>query len=303
MCKPKIIVATSSRFIADIMREEWMDSDFFHIPLRGESGEDTEISIDSGIIESFLPSVGDIKDEEIRVILHADKLEQAVAFFHSLASSPSPLSYLTLISTEEGYSTVAGADVDENFPLRPASSAGNIAVAIEKEARLWAEASSTPLIILRTATPFGSGMEGWPVTLFHQVLAGSYLHVRGIAGRLSTVMGCDLAHASRLTATLPGIYNVADGVGPTWLKLAEAMSANAGAQKRMITLPAQWADIAWKFLKPLPAVRDSLSPEVREHRSMSRNLSSRKLREATGMTFYNTLEVLARTDRNYPYKD
>lgn len=278
----KVLLTVSSDFTESILRAEWRD-DFYRVVHIGE--------------DELPPEEFDL------VILEPDKPEKVRSFLHSLSRLPKVPAAVTLLSNEEVYSPDAGDDVDETTPLHPATERGRNAVAIEKETLLWAEAANTILTVLRCAIPFGPDMKGWAVDFFNQVTSGRFLHVRGISGRLSTVMGIDIAHATRLTAALPGIFNVADGTGPTWLELAEAMSANAGAQKRMITLPAKWADLAWKLFPRIPAVRDSLSPEIREKRSLSRNLSSRKISEATGMTFFNTLHVLARTDKKYPYQD
>lgn len=210
---------------------------------------------------------------------------------------------LVYISSWEVYSPDAGEEIGEDTPASPATEQGHQHLHAERECILWGEASGVPVAVLRPGVMFGTGMEGWPQDLFLDVIHGRYLHVRGQQGRLSVVTALDVARAVQAIAGKEGVYNVADGQGPTWLALAEAMSANAGARKRMVTLPEKWAEIAWKYGKAIPAVKASLAPEVLERRSYICSLSPQKIIEATGLKFFNTLEVLAREASDYPYDE
>ncbi|MCM1153513.1 MAG: hypothetical protein NC328_07665 [Muribaculum sp.] len=221
----------------------------------------------------------------------------------SLAAKENLPGSLTLIGSDAVYSPDAGAGIDENTPLNPADAHGEFMAAAEREVKLWSEATGVGCTVLRAAMTFGKDVDGVAAGLFADVIGRRYIHVRGEEGRISVVTAIDLARAVRLTAGTTGVFNVADGSDPTWCRLAEAMSANAGAEKRMATLPAKWADVAWRYAKALPAVRASLSPAVRETRSLTRTLSSEKLQLASGWSPFNTLDVLARTDPDYPYCD
>lgn len=233
----------------------------------------------------------------------ADNHESTVNLLHALSRLPRRPLALTLISCHSVYSPDAGEDVTEETPLHPADEIGRSKMLAEKEARLWAEAAGVPLTILRAGMLFGTGVRGEAAEMFRDVLTGRYIHVRGAEGRISVLCAYDLARAVRLTAGIPGIFNVADSSNPTWKELAEAMTANAGARKRMMTLPPRWADEAWRFARMLPAVAASLSPAVRERRSRSLTLSTEKLAAAIDWQPHDTLHVLSRTDKDYPYQE
>lgn len=222
---------------------------------------------------------------------------------HSISHRPELPDALIYISSWEVYSPDAGEEIGEDTPPAPGTPAGEAHLQAEQECILWGEASGVPVAILRAGVQFGTGMDGWPQELFLDVIHGRYLHVRGQQGRIPVVTALDVARAAQAIAGQNGIFNVADGVGPTWLQLAEAMSANAGARKRMVTLPEKWAEAAWKYAKSIPAVKKSLDPEVLERRSQVCSISAQKIIDATGLKFFNTLEVLARETSDYPYDE
>lgn len=172
----------------------------------------------------------------------------------------------------------------------------------EEECRLWSEAAGVPLTILRPGLIFGTGIKGPMARMFQDVIRGRYIKVRGEEGTLALVTAIDVAKAIRITIGQQGIFNVSDGNAPTWGELAEAMTANAGAMKRMTVLPAPWADAAWKFCRALPAVAASLSPETRRSRNSDRALLCTKIEAIESWKPYDTLRVIARSCTDYPYE-
>ena len=146
---------------------------------------------------------------------------------------------------------------------------------------------------------FGSGIHGRMAILYNAVVAGRYIHVRGQEGRISLVTACDVARAVRMLWRSGGVYNVTDGRPATWLELAEAMSANHGAMKRMITLPRKWAELAVKT----GIVKGLLSREVIDERGRTLTYSADKLCQAIDWQPFSTIEVIKRTATGYPYQD
>lgn len=232
----------------------------------------------------------------------AVNLEGTRALLHALGRLHSRPKALCFISCAAVYSPDAGCGVREDTRPDPADDLGASKLEAERECSLWAEAAGVPLTVLRPAMMFGTGISGPMADLFMQVVRGEFIHVRGQEGKISLVTALDVASAVRLTAGRPGTFNVSDGRPVTWLDLAVAMSANAGAQKRMTALPAKWADLAWKTCRWIPAVAVSLSPQTRERRTATLTLDCTSLRQACpGWAPYDTLAVISRTDRDYPY--
>lgn len=150
---------------------------------------------------------------------------------------------------------------------------------------------------------FGRGVDGELLRLFNRVIRGHYVHIRDNDAKMSAVTALDAAKAMILLAGKPGIFNISDGVGHTWLALAEAMTANIGAQKRMTHLPEKWAKFIYKWFGRLPLVEETLSPAALEPMSRTLVLDNTRVREATGLEFHNTLDVIDRRDNTYPYED
>lgn len=208
------------------------------------------------------------------------------------------------LSSWEVYSPDSGDNVTEDRQLWAASKVGQSKALAEELLAKWSAERGVILTILRPARMFGKGMKGEMASLFNDVVNGRFIHVRGNDARISIVCASDVADAIKKLHSIGGIYNVSDGVGTTWLHLAEAMSANAGAMKRQTVLPEKWADIAWRLAPWLPAVRASLAPEVLARRRKTLTLSNAFLLERIpDWKPFPTVEVISRECENYPYKD
>ena len=218
------------------------------------------------------------------------------------ALGPIPPRYLVYVSSWQVYSPGAGEDVDEQTHLLPAADAGKSKARAEALLARWCLDHGVVLTILRPATMFGSGMKGWAHSLFNDVVGGRYVHLRGEDGRVSVVTALDVARAAKALHSKGGVYNLSDGENPTFLQLAEAMSANAGQMKRVSHLPPKWADFIYHFARFVPWVGYALDPARLASRSRSMTLSSAAASRA-GLTFHRVTDVLRRIDDDYPYSD
>ncbi|MDE6342464.1 MAG: SDR family oxidoreductase [Muribaculaceae bacterium] len=211
---------------------------------------------------------------------------------------------IIFLSSWEVYSPDAGENVEETHQTWASSKVGQSKARAEQLLAGWCAERNVTLTILRPARMMGKGVKGEMRTLFNDVATGRYIHVRGNDARLSLVCALDVAKAIKNLGFIGGIYNVADDAPSRWIDLAEAMSANCGAMKRQTFLPEKWADAAWRFTPWLPAVKASLSPDVRARRSKSLTLSSGALKEVLPQWMaFPTVDVVSRTDKDYPYED
>lgn len=210
---------------------------------------------------------------------------------------------VVLLSSHEVYSPEAGEGVDETRPAFTRSEAGRLSLRAEEELGAWCAARGIPFAAARAAWTLGKGTVGFMADLFDRVVAGRYVHLRGNDARISLVTALDVARAMVALAGMQGLYNVSDGRSHTWLELCEAMSANAGARKRMPHLPPKWAGCLSRAFGRLPIVADILDNERFEMMSQTLVLDNSRLVRATGLEFHDTLAVLAGTDSDYPYED
>ena len=210
---------------------------------------------------------------------------------------------LVYVSSWQVYSPDAGEGVDETRPTFARSEAGRSKARTELLLEKWAAARGVVLTGVRPALMFGTGIDGSMKRLFDRVVAGRYVHIRGNDAKMSAVTALDVARAMVRLAGTPGIFNISDGRSHTWLSLAEAMSANAGAVKRMPHLPPRWASAAYRWLGSVPWVADALGPGSLEPVSRTLVLDNTRVRQATGMEFHDTIEVIARRSNDYPYEN
>lgn len=205
------------------------------------------------------------------------------------------------ISSYEVYSADAGEGVDENRPLWATSKVGQSKALAEKKIEEWCSERGVTLTIVRPAILFGTGVKGRMLNLFNDAVSGRYIHIRGNDARLSVVTALDVARFIKRIHTTGGTFNVADGFNPKLIDLVEAMTENHGARKRPVTLPPKWASVIWKFGRFIPLVDSQLNPSILKRRSTTLTLDNSRA-TATGMSFHNTIEVIARRDNTYPYE-
>lgn len=229
-------------------------------------------------------------------------LDGTVRLLESLESHPPR--EIVFVSSWEVYSPDAGENVDEEHPIWASTKVGQSKALAEKAVREWCEAQGVRLTIVRPARMFGKGIKGEMARLFNDVVNARYIHVRDNDARLSLVCALDVASAINMLHSIGGIFNISDGVGASWINLADAMSANCGMMKRQTFLPAKWAAAAWKYVSWIPAVKASLSPDVLARRSKTLTLSNEKLLKALpSWSPFAAIEVISRKDKSYPYAD
>ena len=197
-----------------------------------------------------------------------------------------------------------GEMLSEETPLKPTGMYARALVAAEQVSVAWAQKDvGRRLTVLRVPVIMGKGVGGEILTLFRMSASGRYVHLRGNNSRRSLVMADDVAAAVRGLHAIGGIYNVADGRNPLLYEIATAMAANAGAEKKPITLPASWARVIAKCLKVLHIPAAPLDYALSEESSRSLTLDNSKIRRTLGCEFFDTIEVMARRDKTYPYRD
>ena len=268
---------------------------------------------DADIICDLAADSPDFGDKVFDLVVHAaGTSDDADAFELNLegtrrllgALEKNPPGELVYVSTWEVYSPDSGEDVSEDHQTWASTKAGQSKARAEELVRDWCAARDVKLTIIRPARMFGKGIKGEMKTLFNDVVNSRYIHVRGNEARLSIVCASDVAEAIKNLHSIGGIYNITDGIGASWIGLAEAMSANCGAMKRQTFLPKKWAETAWRFASVLPPVKASLSPATLARRSKTLTLSDSKIRETLpGWNPYPTIDVIRRECAGYPYID
>lgn len=215
------------------------------------------------------------------------------------ALTQAPPKSLVFISDAAVYGMSGGENIDESHNTWATEKVGQSKILAEEEILRWGEEHGVTVTILRPAPMFGSGISGEMETLFHEVLSGRYVHIRGNEARKGIVTAYDVARAVFLLHDKGGVYNVADGRNRTLLDLVNAMSTNAGVSKRMMFLPPKWAALAAR----IPWIPLTLSPKILKQRSTTITYNAAKLISDAAFQPFDTVEVIARRDPDFPYAE
>lgn len=226
---------------------------------------------------------------------------------------------LVYVSSHRVYAPDAGEAVTEGRALLPADAAGRSKVRGESAVKHWCAEHGVECIVVRPARMLGEGVHGELARLFDRVMATRYVHVRGNDAAISLITAYDMAEIlARLgeVAMPEGVsyleLNASDGKAHRWIDLCEAMTENAGARKRMPTLPADWAKWGLRLLGWIPSVREMIGGETQKPVSATQILDTTRLHELLGgndstdrtpLILHDTLAVLSRRDPGYPYRE
>lgn len=232
----------------------------------------------------------------------ADINESLTRQLISLFDAAPPRAFI-YVSSWQVYSPDAGEGVDETRGTWGSTEAGKSKLAAERLVGAWAERRGVSLAIARPARMFGNGVHGDTLRLFNRVIRGHYVHVRGNDAKTSAVTALDCAKALVAIAGERGVYNISDGKGHTWISLVEAMTANAGVPRRMWHLPVKWCRAIAGLFPYLPIVKETLSEEALKPFSQTLTLDNARIARLLPSLFYDTVEVIARRDPQYPYRE
>lgn len=217
------------------------------------------------------------------------------------AIEKNPPKNFVYIGSGRVYSRDAGENVSEDTPTWASDEAGKSKARAEDLLKTWCEDRDVTLTIIRPARMFGNGVKGETLSLFNDALSGRYIHIRGNDAKVSLVCALDVAKAVKMLYERGGIYNAADPWPVRFIDMVEALTANAGAKKRMTHLPTAWAEWLWRLGRWIPSVNRNLHPKVVENRMKTLTLDGSRLSEKTGLVYHNTLDVIERKDASYPY--
>lgn len=212
-----------------------------------------------------------------------------------------PPEFFVYISSYRVYSRDAGENVSEQTPTWATSATGKSKALAEEFLTDWCEKNNVTLTIVRPARMFGNGVKGETLRLFNDAVSGKYIHIRGNNAKVRLVCAFDVARGIKNLYRHGGIYNAAAPESVKLIDMVEAMTANAGAKKRMTHLPPSWAEWTWRLLRVIPSIQRNLSPETVENRMKTLTIDGHHFAHTAGISYHDTIAVIERTDKNYPY--
>ncbi|MCH5224053.1 MAG: SDR family oxidoreductase [Muribaculaceae bacterium] len=296
----KVLITGAGGMLGSYMIAQFKDKDIKTLGLRAENDFVCDLTKD----------VPDLGDEKFMTVIHCagtEAEENSMDLNYEgtrrlvRALEKNPPGNFVFISSYKVYSRDAGENVDEETNTWASDLVGKSKATAEEFLKDWAARNDLTLTIVRPARMFGNGVKGETLQLFNDALTGKYIHIRGNDARISLVTAFDVARAAESLYKRGGIYNAADGRNPKFIEMVEAMTANAGAKKRMTHLPDAWAAWVWRLCRWVAAINRNLAPDVVENRFKTFTLDGRKLAEATGISYHDTIKVMEHLDETYPY--
>lgn len=213
-----------------------------------------------------------------------------------------PPRWMVLVTSVDVYGRDEGELLREDTSLLAHTAGAKSRARAEALCRQWCEERGVVLTILRPAQMFGTDVRGEGEWMFRMVARSLWFDIRDVSSRRSIVTTLDVALAAKALYRKGGTYNVADGRDRELSDLASAMSANTGKDKRMPVLVPTLAKLLARVADRFPALKWWAGREALEFKQRTLTFSTSRLKEAAGMEFFDTVEVVARRDKTYPYQ-
>lgn len=297
-----VLITGAGGMLGRYLYEQFQNEDVLTLGLRPESDFQVDLTKD----------IPDFSDKNFETVIHtagteaedeamALNLEGSRRLLKALENNP-PENFV-FISSYKVYSRDAGENVSEDANIWATDITGKSKAQAENLIRNWCEERDVTLTIVRPARMFGNGVKGETLQLFNDAVYGKYIHIRDNNALVSLVCALDVARGIKKLYRHGGLYNAADGYPVKFIDMVESMSANAGAKKRMTHLPGSWAEWVWRLGRWIPSIHRNLAPSVVENRMKSLTLAGSRFAERSGIQYHNTIDVIERKHKDYPYSD
>lgn len=240
----KIIVTGSSGFFGKIICDCLSN---YKIVTIGRNNE--EIYCDLSIsIPNKLPKVDMIVHAAGKAHLTSKSKFDSTKYFESnIKCTQNLLNGLTLtnipkqfvfISSVAVYGRDVGRNISENEQLNAKDSYGLSKIQIEQLVTDWCNKNDVVCTILRLPLLLGKNPPGNLGTMLKAINKGYYFNIGGGKAKKSMVLAEDVAHFIPIIASTGGIYNLTDGVHPSFNDLSFSI-----AKKQIINVPLIVAQI------------------------------------------------------------
>lgn len=174
----------------------------------------------------------EVEKEEFFKVNHQGTLN----LLKGLESCPTLPKQFIFISTVAVYGIEIGEMIDEGFPLIGNTPYAESKILAEKAVINWCEANQVKYVILRLPLVVGKNAPGNLGAIKRAINNGYYFSVKNNHARKSAVLAEDVAQLISSLMVRQGIYNLTDGVHPSFNEIEDAI-AHALGKKIQLSLP------------------------------------------------------------------
>lgn len=211
----------------------------------------------ANIVCNLVDAVPDLP--QVDLVIHAagrahtvpKKNEEKLAFFEvNVKGTKNLLDALTrhlpkafvFISSVAVYGKEQGEQIDEESPLQATDSYGKSKIEAEQLILDWCKIHRVTCTILRLPLLVGSNPPGNLGAMIKAIKKGYYLNIGGGKAKKSMVLAQDVSAIIPQVAKIGGIYNLTDGVNPSFREL-EVFISKAFNKSNPVTIPLGIAKI------------------------------------------------------------
>ena len=144
------------------------------------------------------------------------------------------LQQFVFISTVAVYGRHQGEDISEDAPLEGETPYALSKIKAEQLLTEWCHARNIPLLILRLPLVYGHNPPGNLGAISKMIRQKSYVQIKGNTARKSMVLADDVAQLIASIKGESGIFNLTDGIHPSFSDLEKALSEVYATRIRMI---------------------------------------------------------------------
>lgn len=141
------------------------------------------------------------------------------------------------ISTVAVYGRESGINIDENAPLLAEDPYGLSKKIAEDKVIAWGKEHKVKTTILRLPLIIGKNAPGNLGAMINAINKGFYFNIGNGTARRSMVMAGDVASIIFKASEIGGIYNLTDGVDPTYGEISEEIGKLLHKKVRSMPLP------------------------------------------------------------------
>ena len=140
--------------------------------------------------------------------------------------SKSPPKRFVFISSVSVYGLNQGENINESSPLIASDPYGRSKIEAEDIVKKWCEHYNVTCTILRLPLVVGANPPGNLGSMINGIKKGYYFNIAGGNAKKSMVLASDIAKSILDAAEVGGIYNLTDGIHPTFNELSKSISQN-----------------------------------------------------------------------------
>jgi nucleoside-diphosphate-sugar epimerase len=205
------------------------------------------------------------KNDKEALEFHQINYQGTLNLLESISKSGNSISSFIFLSTVAVYGKDSGQSIKEDSPLNGTTPYAKSKINAEKAVINWCEKNNVKYIILRLPLIAGENAPGNLGAIKNAITKGYYFRIAGNFAKKSVVLAEDIASLIPNLNDKQGIFNLTDGVNPSFFQIEASISNEVGkpilwsVPLSLAKLLAKIGDVLMTFKIPCPLNTDKLT--------------------------------------------